>query len=455
MVNEWYYERDGQRHGPFSAGQLRQLAADGRLQTHHLLWKEGMQKKVPARSVKGLFSAVPATTGTAVKPAASNPPAGKGGTAGGSQVAEEALEAELVEEDEEAFEVVEEVEAVEAVEEVETVEAIEEVEAVEEEPEGRAPEKTPDRDKPRPQKQSRKQPESEILTEASVTYRKGLPGCDGPRVGTLYVETTRLRFEFEDEEFPISFERVLDAMAPTEGDHPPGSWSKAMGTKMAGKMGKIASGMLGSAVGGIFGNAAKKAGEEVSGMVEKGGELGKPPINRIVLLVLRREKRCRVYFDVNGEDRREMNQEAQFLFQTLQKARSKVAAPESEEGAEIGFLKEGSTPGGTAPEGGTAGQRFRVLRDGKILGTYSFEELRRLRSSDKLKATDLIGIEAWIPVSSLGGLLLTESTSGLSAKGSASDEGQEEAKGEQKEARGKKAKEDDEGPIPVDEEFKM
>jgi hypothetical protein len=459
MGAEWYYESDGQQHGPLSAVQLRQLAAGGKLQAHHLLWKEGMQKKVPARSVKGLFSAGPApgAGGALQKPAASGAPMAGGGVAVASSIQEVALEAELVEEVEEAFEVVEEAfEVVEEVEEAEASEEAEEVEEVEEEPRERAAKKTPERDDSRLAKPIRKEPEVEILAEASVTYRKGLPGCKGPQVATLYVETDGLRFEFEDEdeELSVPFERVLDASAPTEGDHPPGSWSKAMSKKMAGKMGKIASGMLGNAIGGIFGNAAKKTGEEVSGMVEKSSEMGPAPINRIVLLVQRRQKRCRVYFDVNGDDRKEMNQEAQFLFQTLQKARKDFAAPKSEEAKEVeesGFEEVEDAPEEKAEKkaaGGTSGERYRVQRGGKVIGTYSLDELRRLLGSKRLNPTDLIGIEAWIPVASLGGLLLATSPPSPPPKARTADEPHEEPKA-------KKAKEDDDGAIPVDDEFKL
>ncbi len=57
MAAEWFCEIDGQQHGPLTAGQLKQLATSGQLQATHPIWKEGMQKKVPARSVKGLFDA--------------------------------------------------------------------------------------------------------------------------------------------------------------------------------------------------------------------------------------------------------------------------------------------------------------------------------------------------------------------------------------------------------------
>ena len=396
MVAEWYYEIDGEQHGPLSAGQLRKLAASGTLQAHHLLWKEGMQKKVRARSIKGLLgeSADPAAA-----PAPSDAPADHGGEAADSDAEEEPVEAEQVEEGDE-------------------------VEEVEEAP--------------------------EVLTEASVTYRKGLPGWKGPVVGILYVETTGLRFESGEEEYRIPFHRLEDALAPVEGDFPPAALYKAFGAKVAGRMGKIASGMVGNLMGGVLGSVTKKAGEEASKMVEEGGQLGKSPRNRITLLVLVRKRRCRFYFDVNGDDRREMNHEAQILFGQLQKARCAFNAPEPQGGAEVGLLEDRR---GAASEGGAAaGQRFRVLRAGRILGVYAFAELRRLLGSSQLKPTDLIGVEAWVPVSSLGGLLLAgpaaSSASGAPAESRAGDEGEEEAEGGKAEA-------DDDGPIPVDDKFML
>jgi hypothetical protein len=55
MADEWYYVRQGEEYGPVSAGRLKQLASSGQLQPTDLVWKIGMEKKVPARSVKGLF----------------------------------------------------------------------------------------------------------------------------------------------------------------------------------------------------------------------------------------------------------------------------------------------------------------------------------------------------------------------------------------------------------------
>ena len=63
MGPEWYYQQNGQKHGPVSGASLKQLAAAGKLQPTDLIWKEGMAKWLPAQSVKGLFPAatVPVT----------------------------------------------------------------------------------------------------------------------------------------------------------------------------------------------------------------------------------------------------------------------------------------------------------------------------------------------------------------------------------------------------------
>ncbi len=55
MAKEWYYSQNGQRHGPVSSADLKQLAASGKLHPTDHVWKEGMDKWAAARSVKGLF----------------------------------------------------------------------------------------------------------------------------------------------------------------------------------------------------------------------------------------------------------------------------------------------------------------------------------------------------------------------------------------------------------------
>jgi hypothetical protein len=61
MAQEWYVTLNGQQTGPLGAEQLKQMAASGQLQPTDMIWKQGMQNWVPAKSLKGLsFGGAPA-----------------------------------------------------------------------------------------------------------------------------------------------------------------------------------------------------------------------------------------------------------------------------------------------------------------------------------------------------------------------------------------------------------
>jgi hypothetical protein len=54
MAEEWFYAHEGQEFGPFTTSQLKRLGAAGQIRPTDLVWKAGMVKRVPAKSVKGL-----------------------------------------------------------------------------------------------------------------------------------------------------------------------------------------------------------------------------------------------------------------------------------------------------------------------------------------------------------------------------------------------------------------
>jgi len=56
----WYYARGGENFGPFSASQLKELAASGQIGRGDTVWKEGMTRGVPAARVQHLFADAPA-----------------------------------------------------------------------------------------------------------------------------------------------------------------------------------------------------------------------------------------------------------------------------------------------------------------------------------------------------------------------------------------------------------
>ena len=73
MSAEWHYTKDGQRHGPVSAAELKALAKSGDLSPDDMVWKEGMAGWKPAGSLKGLFPPAPAPT-EAASPRSAPPP---------------------------------------------------------------------------------------------------------------------------------------------------------------------------------------------------------------------------------------------------------------------------------------------------------------------------------------------------------------------------------------------
>jgi hypothetical protein len=55
MTNSNYFvENAGERRGPYSARQLKELGLAGNIAVDDLIWKEGLRKRVRAENVKGL-----------------------------------------------------------------------------------------------------------------------------------------------------------------------------------------------------------------------------------------------------------------------------------------------------------------------------------------------------------------------------------------------------------------
>jgi hypothetical protein len=67
-MGEWYVTRQGQQMGPFTAGQLKQMAGRGEIDASDLVWKQGMTKWAPASQVKGLLEGVTGESASAGRP---------------------------------------------------------------------------------------------------------------------------------------------------------------------------------------------------------------------------------------------------------------------------------------------------------------------------------------------------------------------------------------------------
>ena len=64
MSDQWYYAQQGQRQGPVSEEQLKQLASTGQVKPTDKVWKQGMAEWQAASAVEGLIP----------KPAENEPP---------------------------------------------------------------------------------------------------------------------------------------------------------------------------------------------------------------------------------------------------------------------------------------------------------------------------------------------------------------------------------------------
>ncbi len=61
MTANWYYLKQGQRHGPTSDQELRKLVESGQLQASDLVWRQGLPEWVRADSVEELFPDLPSS----------------------------------------------------------------------------------------------------------------------------------------------------------------------------------------------------------------------------------------------------------------------------------------------------------------------------------------------------------------------------------------------------------
>jgi TPR repeat protein len=60
--NSWFCSIEGEEQGPLTTKEMKALVASGKLLEHHLIWKDGGTKKVPANKVRGLFPAASSTS---------------------------------------------------------------------------------------------------------------------------------------------------------------------------------------------------------------------------------------------------------------------------------------------------------------------------------------------------------------------------------------------------------
>ena len=75
MAVEWFYELDGFRRGPVASGELKKIADSGAVTPETLIWRDGLEERLKAGAVRGLFATTSPTTAQS-QPAAPAPSTG-------------------------------------------------------------------------------------------------------------------------------------------------------------------------------------------------------------------------------------------------------------------------------------------------------------------------------------------------------------------------------------------
>jgi hypothetical protein len=103
-----------------------------------------------------------------------------------------------------------------------------------------------------------------------------------------------------------------------------------------------------------------------------------------------------------------------------------------------------------------------VLSSGKLSGPFSLVEIRNLLAAGKVGGADMIGVESWLPVSTLSGLLGGKAAggpgAGAAAGGKAAEEEEEvesEVDDEEENEEEEESSSDESDSIPVDDEFNI
>jgi GYF domain 2 len=75
MVTQYFFAHGEAEHGPYSAVEMQELAAAGKIERADLVWRQGIGRPIPAARVKLLFPVGPDTPTETVAVAAAPPAA--------------------------------------------------------------------------------------------------------------------------------------------------------------------------------------------------------------------------------------------------------------------------------------------------------------------------------------------------------------------------------------------
>lgn len=446
MADEWFYQRNGQKFGPFSPQALRQLAIDGFLLPNDMVTKSGMTNWAPASKVNGLF----AVSGNQPAPIAPNPPAvtfgnipppppipnpaptpdpfpfaipsnspplmppaikppavpASGGVInpfgsafgglsrlmGSSATTSAPLNNPVASPSPNS--------AI-ATTSITTATAT------------APPPRLPDGLDP-----------SDVLIDHPAHYQGGHPELHRKTEGRFILAKTGLYFVGESSDSDLGFpvERIRDVLKPIVGEFPPKMLNQANMAKTGAAIGAGAAKFAGTLIGGFGGRVVKATGGAASDTVKGVSALGPPPKNRITIVFLDANQFAhKVLFDFGGSIKVELEQRADEFWMRVSSIRSRFFGASRPAPAAKQATRSVASPSSPALNLGSG--EFRLLTPGSPVETVSGTDLSERLQAGAVGFGTLVCLELWVPVHTLAAFTGLTGVSGGIVKGSGPSSG--------------------------------
>lgn len=238
-------------------------------------------------------------------------------------------------------------------------------------------------------------PEGTVLS-VDICCQGGHPEHPDKAAGILFLTKEGLVFRTEaaDRSWQLPFERLVDVLEPRVGSWPEEMVKRAKNLQNAAQASRFAMGIAGSMMGGMEGAILRTAGSTAAGVAGQSTKLGPPPHNRVILVLLHQGTKYAVRCDVLGKTGEAMEKGALDFRVKAMEFRPRFARTAAAGGGR-GRAASAVLPAGT----------FRAMIQGTVVGPLSAEEVLTYLREGKLGADDMIGMETWLPVSSLASLV--------------------------------------------------
>jgi hypothetical protein len=398
MADEWFYQRNGQRFGPITSIDLRQMAIDGLLWPIDLVTKAGMTTWVEASKVKGLF--------TNNAPQAIQAPQINNGPSVNSEQNISNRAPTIPPPINEPFPFTEN-----------TVPQV--ASPIPSKPtlgssifsgllQPTKPANVPTNQTPTVSTPAITTPliprlpfgldPNAVILDHPVIYQGGHPALHKKADGRLLLTDNYILFVGESaaDDLSFPFDSCKDLSKPAVGSFPQKLIDQANTTKAMADIGKSVAKFAGTWMGGSGGRLVKAAGGAGSDVAKGTTALGAPPKNRLTVVFLDSSKYPhKVLFDVSGSSKAEMEKRAEEIWMRISPFRPKFAGVEK---PDQDVRKTGKVPTQSISGSVSSKSSYRILNPGTPVETVTGQELSQRLASGEVGLGTLVCLEFWVPI---------------------------------------------------------